>query len=126
MASLGFFMGGACAAAGCLDVAVLASCDVMPSSVCSLIQANGKSSSTPRDGVMFAVVCSSVFSLVSAVIVTCGWDLTERTLLAKLFKCREGKYDSKICRFGDFLSIAEMYSRSQVSVDGLNSRSAPC
>ena len=75
---------------------------------------------------MFAVVCSPVWSLVSAVLGTCGWDLTERVLLAKLFKCREGKLDSKIGRFADFLSIAEMHSRSQVPVDGLKSRSAPC
>ena len=48
---------------------------------------------------------------------TCGWDLTERASLAKLFECREGKLDSKIGRFVDFLSIAAWYSRSHVPVD---------
>ena len=55
---------------------------------------------------------------------TCGWDLTERALLAKLFEGREGKLDSKIGRLVDFLSIAAWYSRSHVPVDGSNSRSA--
>ena len=74
---------------------------------------------------MFAVVCSLVWSLVSAVLGTCGWDLTERVLLANLFECREGKFETTIGRFVDFLSIAVWYSRSQVPVAGLISRSAP-